>query len=629
MSLSQRRNPSEILSRVMNLLGSNFKDQKDSVVLAGSRKTSEKRRNKNQPESQISEDISLFIALPGFALYNLAARDVLVITRLWQELLVDFKAGISWESLCRTAGMDLQDTNECLAYVESLLKRRIILLAQDDKNSHPYNPVTLLTGRYRLQKEFIFKILNRDIASEIEKQLCGKWQNDRELINDLTRSLDLIFSCFGEFDERHSMICENFNTANLINCFRPFLLKLAEATDDLALIRKIRENELDETEILTLSIVLYYHLTRPHNISDTDLLLLISNDKAELHCNSQYLLRSAKLFSAEIIEYLDCDLFEKHRELLLTEKFRRELRGEKIKPVKPAVTKRCLSDYLKQNPAFQPVKTTQKAKDLILPDEDKETLRTFILKQQKPSLYDLTRWGFGDSNSEGNQRHNGFIALFYGPPGTGKTYAAGALANEMGRDLVSINASRLRSLWYGDTEKLVKKAFLNMRQMTSELESPPVFVLNEADQIIHNRVVSSFSTGRIDNSIQSIILEELETFPGILILTTNLDALIDEAYFRRFDLKLKFKTPDYQSRKKLWKLHLNANIPGAEGIDIDYLAKAYHFTGGQIDLVIRNACSEAIARKCQNRYLTITDLIKYSELEKPWQSINSNTSIGF
>jgi SpoVK/Ycf46/Vps4 family AAA+-type ATPase len=171
--------------------------------------------------------------------------------------------------------------------------------------------------------------------------------------------------------------------------------------------------------------------------------------------------------------------------------------------------------------------------------------------------------------------------LLYGMPGTGKTFAAGSIANSLGRELVQIDAPQLKSHYYGDSQQIVKDCFQKMRKM-SKCENPPVFLLNEADQLIHTRLDLGQSCASTENAIQNIILEELETFPGIFLATTNLLENIDEAFFRRFNYKIEFPLPDADCRRQLWKLHLPETIPGAKYIDIDFLAETYLLTGGQI-----------------------------------------------
>jgi len=260
---------------------------------------------------------------------------------------------------------------------------------------------------------------------------------------------------------------------------------------------------------------------------------------------------------------------------------------------------------------------------VIIPAGDKQLISQIITKCRSDKRRDLENWGFKiESNKQG------VVLLLYGPPGTGKTFTAGAIANELHRDLVSLNVPELRNKYYGETEKLIKKAFCEMREMAAKDSNAPVFLLNEADQLIHERIASTSTCSTIENSIQSIILEELETFPGILILTTNLESNLDEAFFRRFDLKFRFKLPDIESRRNLWKMYLRKEIPGSEAIDVEVLAQRYLFSGAQIAMVVQNACIEAIARNGKSKRLYLQDLLKYADLEEPWGN-RVNKSIGF
>ncbi|MDZ4181596.1 MAG: ATP-binding protein, partial [Candidatus Cloacimonadaceae bacterium] len=273
---------------------------------------------------------------------------------------------------------------------------------------------------------------------------------------------------------------------------------------------------------------------------------------------------------------------------------------------------------------FERCKVGQKLADLIIPAEEKALLGLIINKCRDENAGDLSGWGFGAHSTNAKQ---GMVILLYGAPGTGKTFAAGAIANELKRDLVTLNVPELRNKYYGETEKLIKKAFAEMREMARQGSKAPIFLLNEADQLVHNRVSGDSTCSTIENTIQSIILEELETYPGILILTTNLQSNMDEAFFRRFDIKMSFALPDLACREQLWKMHLRAEIPGSGEIDIQHLAKTYRFSGAQIALVVRNACLAAIERK-ENRKILLTDLTKFADLELPWTKVMGK-SIGF
>ena len=254
---------------------------------------------------------------------------------------------------------------------------------------------------------------------------------------------------------------------------------------------------------------------------------------------------------------------------------------------------------------------------LILPDDIKSTLSSSVRLHNEPQRYNLANWGLTSlktDKSNDNENSKGMTFLFHGHSGTGKTYAAGALANALHKSLFNIEATNLRDKYYGESQRIVKDAFRLMRKTISESSNPPVFLLNECDQLIHMRLDLGSSCTETENAIQNIILEELETFPGIFIATTNLVENLDTAFFRRFNYKIQFPLPDEECRYQLWLLHIPTQVPGYDTLDLHKLARCYPLTGGQIRLIVENACAEAITRDTQ-QCLTQQDLIKYTELE--------------
>jgi SpoVK/Ycf46/Vps4 family AAA+-type ATPase len=201
------------------------------------------------------------------------------------------------------------------------------------------------------------------------------------------------------------------------------------------------------------------------------------------------------------------------------------------------------------------------------------------------------------------------------------------LAKELDRPLIMINANNIREMFYGSTEKRARALFREMRLITKEAN--PVFLLNEGDQLIHKRGGDmERSADATENAIQSIFLEEMETFPGILVVTSNLVQNLDPAMSRRFHYKLEIPAPDQTCRLKLWKLHLPATIPGAADLDLESLAGEFPFTGGQIRIVVQNACHAAFSRGSQAK-LTRDDLYRYSLLEFGSSFETQSKVIGF
>ena len=187
-------------------------------------------------------------------------------------------------------------------------------------------------------------------------------------------------------------------------------------------------------------------------------------------------------------------------------------------------------------------------------------------------------------------RH-GFSCLFYGGPGTGKTETVYQLARQTGRDIMVVDVPQIKSKWVGDSEKNIKALFDRYRELVSRSEVAPILLFNEADAIIGIR--KSGATNAVDkmeNSIQNIILQEMESLDGILIATTNLADNLDTAFERRFLYKIQFSKPDASVRSLIWQ----QMIPELTATDATTLAAAYDFSGGQIENIARKHAIHAV-----------------------------------
>lgn len=179
----------------------------------------------------------------------------------------------------------------------------------------------------------------------------------------------------------------------------------------------------------------------------------------------------------------------------------------------------------------------------------------------------------------------GFTCLFYGMPGTGKTETVLQLAKETGRDIMQVNISEIKSMWVGESEKNIKALFDNYRNKVKECKLTPILLFNEADAIIGKRQEGAErAVDKMENSIQNIILQEMETLDGILIATTNLAQNMDKAFERRFLYKIKFTKPTIEARMSIWR----EMIPTLSEADTHALAVKYDFSGGQIENIARH-----------------------------------------
>ena len=179
----------------------------------------------------------------------------------------------------------------------------------------------------------------------------------------------------------------------------------------------------------------------------------------------------------------------------------------------------------------------------------------------------------------------GFTCLFYGAPGTGKTETVLQLARRTGRDIVQVNISQIKSMWVGESEKNIKHVFDSYRTKVRECDITPILLFNEADAIIGKRQEGAErAVDKMENSIQNIILQEMESLDGILIATTNLAQNMDKAFERRFLYKIKFEKPTVEARMSMWR----EMIPVLKEGEARILANKYDFSGGQIENIARH-----------------------------------------
>ena len=222
--------------------------------------------------------------------------------------------------------------------------------------------------------------------------------------------------------------------------------------------------------------------------------------------------------------------------------------------------------------------------------------------------------------SENNMR-TGFACLFYGPPGCGKTESVYQIARETGRDIVMVDISETKSMWFGESEKRIKEVFTNYRNLVDESEVTPILLINEADAVIGKRKdVSRSAVAQTENAIQNIILQEIENLKGILIATTNLTDNMDKAFERRFLYKIEFKRPGVAVRQSIWK----AMLPSLSDDGVKAVSSGFDFSGGQIENVARKRSVEYVLSGVEPSLETLVAFCKEELLNK-----EADVKIGF
>jgi len=224
------------------------------------------------------------------------------------------------------------------------------------------------------------------------------------------------------------------------------------------------------------------------------------------------------------------------------------------------------------------MKTPAKSfRDIILPEETIFSLKA-ALTQAKNEKKFMHEWGMKKMFDYGL----GTTLNFYGPPGTGKTLAAEIIAKEAGKKFLKVNYSEMISMWIGKTEKNISEAFRQAK------ENNAVLFFDEADSIASNRVAVNNASDAYKNSETNVLLQELENFEGTVIFATNMQMNVDPAFERRLSMHVFFGAPDFESRKRLFRLLVPKKMPVAKNVFFDKICEP-EITGGDIKNIIINA----------------------------------------
>lgn len=224
-----------------------------------------------------------------------------------------------------------------------------------------------------------------------------------------------------------------------------------------------------------------------------------------------------------------------------------------------------------------------------------------------------------------NGMRKGFACLFYGSPGTGKSETVNQLARMTGRDVLMVDVAKIKSCWVGESEQNIRALFERYRKYVKERgpEKAPILLFNEADQVLGVRQEGAQrAVDKMENSIQNIILEEIEKLEGILIATTNLTGNLDKAFERRFIYKIEFERPDVEAKKHIWK----SMIPALSEETALALAKEFDLSGGQIENVARKRTVEVILSGVEP---SLDQLRDYCRSEKLGSKDGDRARIGF
>lgn len=242
---------------------------------------------------------------------------------------------------------------------------------------------------------------------------------------------------------------------------------------------------------------------------------------------------------------------------------------------------------------------------LVLPEAQREILReTAVHVRQRATVYET--WGFAAKSERGL----GISALFAGASGTGKTMAAEVLANELRLDLYRIDLSQVVSKYIGETEKNLRRVF------DAAEEGGAILLFDEADALFGKRSEVKDSHDRYANIEIGYLLQRMEAYRGLAILTTNMKNTLDTAFLRRLRFIVQFPFPDAALRAEIWRRVFPANTP-TEGLDVTRLARL-NITGGNIRNIALNAAflAAGAGEPVRMTHLLRAARTEYAKLEK-------------
>lgn len=354
-----------------------------------------------------------------------------------------------------------------------------------------------------------------------------------------------------------------------------------------------------------------------HNDSSTFILLRLGGiPKEQLLGNLVILGTKGKLQKNGLIESYESSFSMSERENININKSYR-LTDEAINKIFKGLIDLEDTKESDRNKMLLKIKPRFRFDNVILPEVLKNEIKTALSQVQNHDLI-FKKWRLEDRIKYGR----GMIMLFSGPPGTGKTMMAESIAQYLNTELWTINYARLQSCWVGETEKNIQKVF------REGSKSKSVLLIDEADSFVSSRegAVRNWEISQVN-----VLLQEVENYEGVVILTTNNKVALDRALERRLALKIEFPLPDATSREYIWRFHFPETVPLASDVDFQKISGEYELSGGEIKNITLSAVRRAVSRNNgENKCVVTLQDIKHAITQEVNNSFKEKSShIGF
>jgi len=214
----------------------------------------------------------------------------------------------------------------------------------------------------------------------------------------------------------------------------------------------------------------------------------------------------------------------------------------------------------------------------VLPADTEEVLHEMVAFGKFSAMV-LDEQGYGRTMGYGRA----LTAMFSGPSGTGKTLCAGLVARDLGLELFRVDLASIVSKYIGETEERLSTLF------DAAQDAGIALLFDEADSLFSKRTDVTSSVDRYANLEVNYLLQRLEDYEGVIILTTNYPDSIDTAFLRRIRFKSTFPAPEPDERERLWRVMIPVDAPQEADLKVRYLAEDYELTGGQIQNAVLRA----------------------------------------
>jgi AAA+ superfamily predicted ATPase len=382
---------------------------------------------------------------------------------------------------------------------------------------------------------------------------------------------------------------------------------LFEENTENQFIKQISSLQLPMDEQVILLMVCSEFTDYEENINLVRLLKILFQDtQSQLDIRKSFMANNTKLQELDLVD-LKVGEFKSDREICLTENGRTLLFEEDVKFfVKQEKVNHkdiILSTNIIEKQLFfneKDRKSLEFLTDLLQPDNYKSIVERMKSKGIKPQI----------------------IVLLHGKPGCGKTEFVLQIAKSTGRNLNSISVENTKHHFYGDSERLTAKIFTDFAVTRNLYENEPILFINEIDGLLGSRSVSgSSAVDATEHSRQSILLNKLENFEGILFGTTNIWKRLDQSYMRRFGFRYELTFPDSNTRFQIWKYKL----PLLTDQHAKQLSEDFDLSGGMIDNICRKISMKEILTGDTPDINEILDFCQQEFMEDP----NEKRRIGY